>query len=205
MAGTTLRVELARGDQKKRKNQTVKTKVLFVVNFDKETTTERDIYDFLAGFDVEKVDMWRGGKNISSKNYCFVTMADEEAAADAQEALDGRYLGDRQVTVELKAGRDKMADRDRRGGGDRDRSRDRDRVRSGGGDRRDVDRDRRSSRYAPFPSREARRGRDRHDSRDRDDSRDRERGSYGRLPPKRSRERDVRRRSGGDRHRSHSY
>eukprot|EP01064_Diplonema_japonicum_P030811 TRINITY_DN5324_c0_g1_i2.p1 TRINITY_DN5324_c0_g1~~TRINITY_DN5324_c0_g1_i2.p1 ORF type:complete len:213 (+),score=56.05 TRINITY_DN5324_c0_g1_i2:54-641(+) len=99
-----LRVEISKGDNRKKKDQPITSNIVFVVNFDKENTTERDIERFFEDFHVQSVEMWRGGKGIRNKNYCFVTLRDENCAKGAIEVLDGKYLGDRQVTVEPRSG-----------------------------------------------------------------------------------------------------
>eukprot|EP00755_Sulcionema_specki_P027822 Sspe_Gene.88569::Locus_60551_Transcript_1_1_Confidence_1.000_Length_487::g.88569::m.88569 len=133
--------------------------VLFVVNFDKDRTTEADLRDFFRGFDVYEIDMWRGGKGVKSKNYCFVTMKSVDAAIEAKEALNGKYIGDRQVTVEYKCGdgRGRGGGGGGRYGGSRRRSRsyssDRGRRRRRSDSYSDRRRRRRSDSYSDRPAR----------------------------------------------------
>ena len=148
---TTLKVELARGGAGKFKTpDSSESNVLFVVNFDKDDTEEEDISNFFRGFTPSRIEMWRGGKGIRNKNFCFVEFNDVRTAADAKEAMDGKFLRDRQITVEFKTGEKKPSRGGGGGGGgrggrDRDRQ-DRDRYDRPAGGGRDRDRDERPNR-----------------------------------------------------------
>ena len=88
-----------------------------MVNFDPQRTNKADVEDFFRGFKVRDVEL--------SDKWAFVTMETLEDAEDAVKDLDGRWLGDRQITVTFKA-----AETSSRGDGGRGRGGGRKRPRS---------------------------------------------------------------------------
>eukprot|EP01103_Thecamoeba_quadrilineata_P011379 TRINITY_DN2703_c0_g1_i2.p1 TRINITY_DN2703_c0_g1~~TRINITY_DN2703_c0_g1_i2.p1 ORF type:complete len:186 (-),score=39.39 TRINITY_DN2703_c0_g1_i2:483-1040(-) len=107
-----IKVEFARGDghikrredERRRDAQSTPSNTLFVVNFDPVRTRTRDIEKHFERFGrLLRIEVRR--------NFAFVQFETVDEAADAKNALNGKQILDREITVEFMASNRKPSER----------------------------------------------------------------------------------------------